>query len=321
VIVQGNGSDLGNRKSLKGRAKRKLITQSMVLSLIDIANKSGVEDKKRSFWNTYHCQNRIYTADGRMYGTYCKNRFCTLCCSIRKADIINRYLPIVQTWQEPYFLTLTVKSVPYNRLKPVMRSMVTEFRKIIDKYKKVHKRGKGTKLIGIRSLESNFNPVTKTYNPHFHILVASAEMGNILLNEWVNRGKSGRVNRAAQNIMKVTNNLTILIELIKYGSKIFTEPDINKKTRVKGREKLYTAALNNIFDAMKGFRIFERFGFNLPPNTKEVTGASLFHNCSEWNYDMKAFGWLNNQGEKLADFVPVPQLIELLHNGIDNIVC
>jgi hypothetical protein len=293
----------------------------MVLSLIDLACEAGDEEKKKAFWNTYHCQNKIFTADDRLYGTYCKNRFCTLCCSIRKADIINRYLPIVQTWEDPHFLTLTVKSVPYSRLKDHMRSMVEVFRKIIDKYKKRKARGKGTKLIGIRSLESNFNPVKKTYNPHFHVLVANAEMGYLLLNEWVSRGKRKRVGRQAQNIQKVQDQLSILIELIKYGSKIFTEPDINKKTSEKGGKRLYTKALNNIFDAMKGFRIFERFGFNLPPNTKEVTGASLFHNCSEWNYDMKAFGWLNNQGEKLSDFVPVSQLIELLHSGIDNIVC
>jgi hypothetical protein len=195
IIVNGNGSDVTNSKALKGRAKRKLITQSMILKMIDLNNCIGSEEKKRALWNTYHCEGKLYTTNGRIYGTYCKNRFCTLCCSIRKADIINRYLPIVQTWQEPYFLTLTVKSVQHNRLKPVMRNMVTAFQKIIDTYQTRHRRGKGIKLVGIRSLESNFNPASKTYNPHFHVLVPNAEIGHLLLNEWIKRGKHGRVGR------------------------------------------------------------------------------------------------------------------------------
>ncbi len=169
-------------------------------------------------------------------------------------------------------------------------------------------------------LESNFNRVTKTYNPHFHILVANAELGNILLNEWIKRSKRGRVNRAAQKLIKVTNNLTILIELIKYGSKIFTEPDINKKTKVKGREKLYTAALNNIFDSMKGFRIFERFGFNLPANSQKPAGASVIQNFTEWNYEIKCYHWISSEGEKLCDYLPVTELIDLLTNRVDNVL-
>ena len=64
-------------------------------------------EQEKSYWNTYHCQNKIYTASGRLYGKYCKNRFSTLCCSIPKAQIIYKYLPVVRTWPEPYFFTLT----------------------------------------------------------------------------------------------------------------------------------------------------------------------------------------------------------------------
>jgi hypothetical protein len=95
VILYGNGSELSNDKAIKGRAKRKMITNKMTLSLVDVAREKEHFERLQTYWNTYHCQSRIYTADGRLYGKYCKNRCCLICLSIRKADIINRYLPIL----------------------------------------------------------------------------------------------------------------------------------------------------------------------------------------------------------------------------------
>ncbi len=74
LIVQGKGSELSNNKALKGRAKRKMITQKTVLNLIDVEkSKNGVTPK--GYWNTYHCQSKVYTANGRLYGKYCKIDF------------------------------------------------------------------------------------------------------------------------------------------------------------------------------------------------------------------------------------------------------
>ncbi len=63
---------------------------------------------------------------------------------------------------------------------------------------------------------------------------------------------------------------------MEYGSKIFTEPDVNKKSNEKNKAKIHVAALNNIFQAMKGHRIFDRFGFNLlEPNKRQIKFAVL----------------------------------------------
>ena len=62
-----------------------------------------------------------------------------------------------------------------------------------------------------------------------------------------------------------------LEEVIKYGSKIFTDPSMNKKAHSKISPYIYVAAFPNIIGAMSGHRIFERFGFNLlsgPKNQK-----------------------------------------------------
>jgi hypothetical protein len=122
---------LSNDKALKGRAKRKTITQSMVLSLMDVAKQKGNNENQNSYWNTYYCQNRVIVNDGKLYGKYCKNRFCTLCCSNRKADIINKYLPNIKEWGDPYFVTLTVKACKGNKLNVMVSKVLEGFSKIL----------------------------------------------------------------------------------------------------------------------------------------------------------------------------------------------
>ena len=51
---------------------------------------------------------------------------------------------------------------------------------IKERCKKRHQRGTGIQLIGIKSLECNFNPQKKTYNPHFHIIVPNKEIATLL---------------------------------------------------------------------------------------------------------------------------------------------
>ena len=182
-IVYGEGSEMGDKAVLKGRAKRKTISQVLNLRLIEAVEKKGETERKQGYWNTYHCQNTVVSHNGRIYGKYCKNRHCTLCCSIRKAEIINRYLPVIQTWEDPYFITLTVRAVPARKLETWLKGFKKAFRRIREKYKKRNQRGKGLKLVGIKSLECNFNPVKKTYNPHLHIVVPNEAIADILISE------------------------------------------------------------------------------------------------------------------------------------------
>jgi len=60
-------------------------------------------------------------------------------------------------------------------------------------------------------------------------------------------------------------------EYPKYGSKIFTEQDLDKKSNGKIPRKIYVRALDNILSAMEGIRIFERFGFNLPRKEERLS--------------------------------------------------
>lgn len=317
--MSGKGTDLSNNETLQGRAKRKTITQTMMLHLIDVAKEKGEEQKLKSFWNTYYCQSNVISANGRLYGRYCKNRFCTLCCSIRKAEIINKYFPVIEKWEEPYFVTLTVKACKAKQLKGYIKSMMGTFKQITEKYKKQYQRGTGIKLMGVKSLECNFNPKRQTYNPHLHLIVANKEMAEIIIAEWLKRSKKGYTNRQAQDMRKIFNAETGLIEIIKYGSKIFTEPDIKKKGE-SGSYHIYVAALDNILTAMKGKRIFDRFGFNGEKTEMQtISEPQQLTDYSDWEFNPKLSDWQNvDSAEVLTGYKPKPQLTAILATCIDN---
>ena len=105
---------------------------------------------------------------------------------------------------------------------------------------------------------------------------------------------------------------------MKYGSKIFTEPDLNRK-KTNGKKAMHVSALDNIFNAMKGLRIFERFGFNLPAAAVREKTVSIVKEYEEWVFEAKYFDWYNvTTGESLIDFNPDPGLQELLGNCINT---
>lgn len=319
IIVNGEGSDLNNIKALEGRAKRKTITQIMMLNLITIAQENGEPELEKSYWNTYYCQQNIVTANGKLYGKYCKNRFCTLCCANRKAEMINRYYPILKEWKEPYFLTLTVKACKSHQLKAYIRVMLKTFQKITEKHRKRHQRGRGLKLIGVKSLESNFNPKSKTYNPHFHIITKDKWMAEVIKKEWLQRSKKGYAEHWCQKIKPITNLETGLIEIIKYGSKIFTEPDLKKRAKHTDTAHIYLKALDTILTAMKGKRIFDRFGFKSPNKNKpQQYPAKLLSDYREWEYDSESSDWIDRAtGVTLTDYKLPSHLKAILSENIN----
>lgn len=309
---------------MQNRAKRKTITQKVILGLIKVSEKKGKFERKKFYWNTYHCQNKIVTSDSRQYGNYCKTRVCATCSANRKAEIINKYLPVIKTWEAPYFVPLTVRSVPAHKLNYVIsKGLIRGLKIIVERYKKRNQRGNGIKLMGIKSLECNFNPVKRTYNPHFHIIVPYKETADILVKEWLALWKNKWTNKLGQHSRMVDDLEKDMIETIKYGSKIFTDPLMRKKSKQKITPYIYASALDNIIWAMKGHRIFGSFGFNLHKTNKIKGGKSTkLYEHSKWNYDPKQADWVNalNPNIKLTGYVCTNELITILENNIDTLL-
>jgi hypothetical protein len=326
ALIKGKGTDIIGNSSLETRAKRKIITNKMVLCLVDVAKENGDLEAVQQYWNAYHCQRNITSFNHKLYGNYCKNRFCTICTAIRKAEIINKYYPIISEWEDPHFVTLTVKSCKADKLNRWVWGMFKAFDRIHTRCKKRHQRGKGIKLFGVKSLECNFNPINKTYNPHFHIIVPNKEMAILLRNEWMIqwRPKDRGVYRykftspKAQHIKRVDDLEHTLVETIKYGSKIFTEPDLKKKSKVQKDRMIYAKALHNIFQAMKGKRLFDRFGFNLPLKQQSMTNSQWITSYQNWFYSLESGDWINEESNESLTGYLIPSELKALINECIN---
>ena len=56
---------------------------------------------------------------------------------------------------------------------------------------------------------------------------------------------------------------------------------------------VYAYVLDNILCAMKGKRIFDRFGFNLPKTAARETTQKLINNYDEYIFSSDATDWVN----------------------------
>lgn len=220
--------------------------------------------------------------------------------------MINRYKPIIEQWKDIHFLT--VKAQPNSNLNKWMGGMIKAFEKIRNRCDQRHRRGKGPKLIGIQSLECNFNPKSKTYNPHFHILCATKEIAEIIKKEWIelwNRGEKKLVVHFAQKIKKVTNTEKEIIETIKYGAKIFVDPTMRKE-KYKGKTyKIYAAGLHEIHKAMDGHRLFGSFGFKLPFKVVSKDKCRSVREFENWCFDSNIADYVNMEtGQVMTNYMP-----------------
>jgi len=320
VKIEGTGID---RLTLKYKfSKKKFITTSEAKALKEIAKDE--EDAKwfYRYQNTIECLDKITTHDGKAFGKFCKNRCCLNCCSIRKAMYVNKFLPIIQSWNDPYFVTLTCKAKSKYKLKKWIRQLITNFDLINRRLRKRHERGKGPKPIGIRALECNYNPIKYTYNPHLHLILESKELAVDFILEWQNTFDTDDTDPRAQHMRPVSFEGRDLIETIKYGAKIFTDPDMikDKKKRIQD-PIIYIAALHNIYKAMDGCHLLSTFGFKQPEAIKEDEQNSIITNDFEdWFYDPKLKDWVNAEtAQIMTQYKPDGKLEYLLEERMDKI--
>jgi hypothetical protein len=70
---------------------------------------------------------------------------------------------------------------------------------------------------------------------------------------------------------------------------------------------------------MKGNRIFERFGFNLPEQHHNNRGLKLIKDVENWHFEAQAADWVNpDTGEVLTGYFPSLELTHLLNNCIND---
>jgi DNA-damage-inducible protein D len=286
------------------RARAKTFTAPLSVKLASLNS-----DLKKSYWNSYYCNDSLTQEGNKITGKYCNNRWCSVCNRIRTAKLIQGYNVPLSELEDKQFVTLTLPNCEGIELRKTIDFMLKTVKTIQDVIKMRHHRGKQDwQLVGIRKLECTFNHKTSTYHPHFHFLIEGEVAAKELVNEWLKR-VPGTSNKA-QDVRKADKGAEI--ELFKYFSKIVTKTEKGFTTFVE--------PLDVIFTAMRGLRVFQPIGLKKDVSediediiTEEISGIE------EKFVDWKWFkhDWVDKStGEVLTGYIPSDNMNRL----IDNII-
>lgn len=295
-----------DNSALLKRARHKYFTYALVVPLAQL--ESPLED---SYWNTYHCCWALAERDGEVTGSYCKNRWCTVCNRIRTAILINAYKPVLDLWDDKYFVTLTIPNVPADRLSSAIDGMGAGFRKIKEVFYRQHRRKKrDTPLIGFRKLECTYNPERNDYHPHYHIIVRGEGTAKELLAEWLRRYPEAV--EQAQDVQKADDDS--VMELFKYFTKLIT--------KTKKGSAVFIRPLDVIFQAMRGCRTFQNFGFKhevIEDGPISEEAEKLAEEIEEeavtvvYEWVQELTDWVEEQsGRVLTGYQPTPKFRQLV---------
>jgi hypothetical protein len=151
--------------------------------------------------------------------------------------------------------------VRVEQLPTTIAGMIVTFQKIKERFEKRYKRKQQDwRFRGIRVIECNYNPISNTFNPHFHLLgehVAMVEFEKAWLLEYA----AVHICPDAQKI-KIAREGTML-ELFKYCTKFLIQ---EKKD---GKISVDPAALDKIFCAFAKVRTVQAFGIKQAPKAKK----------------------------------------------------
>lgn len=304
-----------DKKTLQKRAYRKYINTSLSLRLVDASKINPKSTLQKSYFNSYHCCKTIAIhSSGKVKGNYCKNRWCLVCNSIRTAVLIHKYMPVVEDWNDKYFVTLTLPNCDGRDLRATideMQKVITQIRKVIQKR---YQRGKGEKFIGVRKLECTYNPKTNKYHPHYHFVIDGHDNASELLNIWLKKVPAAKA--VAQDIRPADDNSSK--ELFKYFTKVVTT--IKDKNGDIKDAKIYADAMDVIFNSIKGLRTFQNFGFKTKNEVlaedfvpAELSGDPI---VSEAVWVQELADWAEENGELLSGYIPLEKTKRLVNKKI-----
>lgn len=228
-----------------------------------------------------------------------------VCNRVRTAKLINGYLPEIKELPSKYFVTLTIPNVGYLELSTAIDQMIKQCT-LINRHIR-EKRALSFK--GIRKIECTYNADRNDYHPHFHIIVDSHAVAELFVSEWLQRYPKAKM--ISQDIREADDGA--VLELFKYFTKVIASP--KKKTTTQ--RMVYTRALDTIFRAMVGKRVFQPMGIKKVSEDVDPTLSEIF-DIEETDGDVwvwLASDWVSTDtGELLTNHVPSEALQNLKFN-------
>lgn len=235
-------------------------------------------------------------------GGYCKNRWCATCAPIRMAVLINKYEGGWKELVDPYFVTLTDKTVKGKALKKTIESRY----KVIREIQKKATRKKLNRFDGTRKTEVTIRP-NNLYHAHYHYIISGKKNAEFIIKEWLKRCPTAH--KSAQDMRPITNTEQFL-EMAKYETKSIVD-DRNKGGK---RQRQCPKKLDVVYRALHKKRTFQPFGSMVRYKEEEEGGfdekeleakTETEKPAGVYKYDAKSFDWLHIiTKEALTKFKP-----------------
>lgn len=272
----------------------------------------------KSYRNSLYCQSLINITDGKITSTYCKNRWCPICNRNKTAELINKYLPTLETYRQLYFITLTRPNVLGDNLKAEIKDLLKTLRRVMQTRKSKQFIREGA--VGIRKLECTYNPETG-YHPHFHLLVSDFAFADYIVSRWLKVNPTASIK--AQDLKPTDGKTGSYLEIFKYFTKLLA------KDKSTNRVYFDAKSMDVIFTAMRGQHTIETIG-NLKaiePNQEttdervaiinQETGEIILDGNYKYRGNLNTIGYYNiTDGSNLIELT-TPNLIKELDNNLN----
>lgn len=281
-------------QKLQKRARAKYIGFPLIAALCDLES-----PLVKSYRNSLYCCQILEQHEGQITASYCKNRWCIVCNRIRCGQLINQYLPAVENWNDAHFVTLTRRNVERGQLRETISDMT---RCAANCARSLRRKGEGFRAV--RKLEVTYNGAARSFHPHFHFHIEGQNAARGLVSKWLDRNPDAV--EKAQDVRPA--DAGSLIELFKYFCKL-----------VDSRRRITPDALDAIFRAIRGKRVFQPVGFRLPPEAEQdgEEGFSLNKSTEAvkrlteavlWEWMQDVHDWVDTDtGDTLTGYRPTRQ--------------
>lgn len=235
---------------LKKRAKCKYAQKDLLRHLIKL--NSPYADK---YDDTLMCSSVMVQNGDQITSRYCNHRWCRICNRIRTAKLMKGYKSALNSMQDPYFVTLTIRNVKIENLRSSIKDMIHTIRKIQD----LRRKKKLPLMKCIRKIECTYNPDSNEYHPHFHLIIDKENIARELINNWVDRYPE-QAEIYGQDIRKAFDPIELFKYFAKLTAKSKNDTKIYKGGKLIREEWHYPESLDFIFRAIEGIRIIQPMG-------------------------------------------------------------
>lgn len=271
------------------------ISYQLIRSVERLETRTDKDDLLYSaYWNSFYCSEIVKQKNNKLTSSFCKNRWCPVCGEIRTQELFREYLPEIESWEKKTFVTLTIPSVSQEELTASLDELNNQFSNV----RRSVERSTEKKIKVLKKLEITFNSGSKTYHPHYHLIVEDTQKLGIswaIVKAWLKRFPDASFD--AQKVQPADRKTARC--LFRYFTKILDG------------EGTAAAAMHEILKALRGRRTLTAYGFkkSVDPDkvdyNEEVEAWTESERTILWKWAHEAADWKDEKtGQTLLEFEP-----------------